>query len=882
MYSSSGQGRREGQAFMSAMGHPSATTGSNVFGSDSSALGKGGKDGGRTRLGGEPQQQSWDATTYHGLLAILEDSRAPIAASCAAVEECLSLNKDNLRGFFEECFAPLVAKIFGYSGGGYGGGWLTQVSWSSTGSRGDDGFRKDHLRKGLLMKGGKDHGGSVKKGGSSLEMSDAAALRRLLSPQGKLFMAMYNADCDGTIKFHFPRQRLPTCTQLLMDGRGLSLLALWPQYETCLNTQARAEQQHIHVSVFQYFCYWFAFYAIKGGSGVYDTSLSSSRRLLGQSGGKAGGLQTFGKRAADVLHLRSGRSGSGVSKNMYVLLLRDLLHEYLPRPIDSREDEGLLDGHSVDHGRGAVLYSSYQSKPGTGLLLYSILLEFWLKDADERLEDAALPTSGAHSIGGQRGLMTQRATWGSSYDPPPENVLEVVEELTKYIMVYQLKDENVPAQSGASWLPLSPVLCQARDVFNRKTHTSGGHKNVLQGPRILGLPGSMGCQAYGRQLYRLFHRAFSSWPDQRTIKPLLRVFLAVLAPWQVGTTSSSTSSSSTKSPYATQEGATGIKGKMSDLAHMVGLDGQKNSKTKVNYYTDEWEHHVLAHVPFYLDLVPLFLKLSVSRIGARGEASVQDVHKVMSVFEKSESLVSLLKELEQDVNKCYASQPRRADGKHAEIIPWIIDQAENWKDHATSSATRAEQKKDSVRPRTLFAMFSAEIPCAALSANDILCTTSGILKADAQKALEKCFVKTLPMTDVHAAGHEADARSAYAHELSDIMKIQKSTWMDVRFKGDVLRAPRTSYEIVYLVDLMIHLSEMLNAKIGLDVPCRDGEIPENIIQEYIYGLRRRNWRINLRPIADIRNLFWTTVLLSACIMIARLLYWSIVVAFQDV
>eukprot|EP00889_Picochlorum_renovo_P002186 jgi/Picre1/29216/NNA_004608.t1 len=101
MYSSSGQGRREGQAFMSAMGHPSATTGSNVFGSGSSALGKGGKDGGRTRLGGEPQQQSWDATTYHGLLAILEDSRAPIAASCAAVEECLSLNKDNLRGFFE-------------------------------------------------------------------------------------------------------------------------------------------------------------------------------------------------------------------------------------------------------------------------------------------------------------------------------------------------------------------------------------------------------------------------------------------------------------------------------------------------------------------------------------------------------------------------------------------------------------------------------------------------------------------------------------------------------------------------------------------------------------------------------------------------------------
>ena len=876
MYSSRGQGRTEGQAFVSGLGHHSATTASDMFASGSNGLGKGGKEGGRSRLG-EPQQQSWDATTYHGLLAILEDSRAPIAASCAAVEECLSLNKDNLRGFFEECFAPLVAKIFGYSGGGYGGGWLSQVSWSPAGSRRDEGVRKEQIKKGLLMNGGKD-GGSVKKGGSS-EMSDAAALRRLLSPQGKLFMAMYNADSDGTIKFHFPRQRLPTCTQLLMDGRGLSLLALWPQYETCLNTQARAEQQHIHVSVLQYFCYWFAFYAIKGGSGVNDTFMSSSRRLLGQSGGKSG-LQTIGKRAADVLHLRGGRSGSGFSKSMYVLLLRDLLHEYLPRPIDSREDEGLLDGYSTDHGRGAM-YSSYQSKPGTGLLLYSILLEFWLKDADERLNDPALPASGAYSVGGQRGLMPQRAAWGSSYEPPTENVLEVVEELTKYIIVYQLKDENAPAQSGASWLPLSPVLCQPHDVFNRKTHAGAGTKNVLQGPRSLGLSGSMGCQAYGRQLYRLFHRAFSSWPDQRTIKPLLRVFLAVLAPWQVGTTSNSSSSTSLKVQHTSHEGGTGIKGKMSDLAHMVGLDGQKNSRQKVTHYTNEWEQHVLAHVPFYLDLVPLFLELSVSRIGARGEASVQDVQRVMSVFEKSEALVSLLRELEQDINKCYTSQPRRADGKHAEIIPWMIDQAENWKQHATSSATHSE-KKEPVRPRNLFSMFSAEIPCAALSANDILCTTSGILKADAQKALEKCFVKTLPMTDVHAAGHEADARSAYTHDLDDIMKIQKSTWMDVKFKGDVLRAPRTSYEIVYLVDLMIHLSEMLNAKIGLDVPCQDDEIPENIIQEYTYRLRRRNWRINLRPIADIRNLFWTPVLLSACIMIARLVYWSIVLAFQGI
>lgn len=44
------------------------------------------------RLGGGGTRV-WEATTWKGLVAILEDGRAPVEASCVAVEECLAVNK---------------------------------------------------------------------------------------------------------------------------------------------------------------------------------------------------------------------------------------------------------------------------------------------------------------------------------------------------------------------------------------------------------------------------------------------------------------------------------------------------------------------------------------------------------------------------------------------------------------------------------------------------------------------------------------------------------------------------------------------------------------------------------------------------------------------
>lgn len=876
------------------------------------AKGQAASSGSGKRHTGLSGAQAWDATTYHGLLAILKEPNAPIAASCAAVEECLALNKDNLRGFFEQCFAPLMANVFGYDQTYLGrGGWVNQVAFEvQKGRAGRSGVAKSPDGT-----PGSGQGASGRHGASS--SNDVQALRRLFAPKGRLFMAMYNADCDGTIKYHFPLQRLPGMSQMLLKS-GHPLLRFWPQYgdqvmhmvergtegtgqEALYGQQSPGpgQQTHVHVSVFQYFFYWFAFYA--------NSSLSSGSRDASSST-----MHTFGKR---MLHPLSrsvqgsysySSGGSHNKKSMYLVLLRDLLHEFMPRPIDTREDEGLSGVTSSKN----PLVSSYQDRPGTGMLMYSILIEFWLKDAYEPwLRD-----------GKGKGAS---ASWGASYDPPVENLLDAIEELTKYVMVYQTSDGNLPAQGATSWLAASPVLYEPADMMIGGSGgqdgslqtvdgraggsgsfgamgTSEGHRYgqgvrygassstskgiVLQGPRSLGASASIGPQAYARQLYRMMHRALSSWPDQRSIKPFLRVFMVVLEPWRVGSVATKAGDAGRSSTY------------LSDLVKSVGLDGSHGAtkSRKATEYRPEWEHHVLANLPFYLDLVPMFLELSVSRVAARGETSVQDLVKVLKIFEKSPTLVQLLQDVERDANRCHQSEPRRAEGPFAEILPWVIDQAENWRWFSRNAVDREDlgsglggfggrgglgpTTRSSSGPRVsaqrralsepLFSAFSPGRSQVARNRHDILAISAGILKSSSLKALQASFDKVLPKYEGTGEAEQwSDHDMDYdgwnvgwgRGKTGTVRKISKSTWVDAKFKGTELSKPKTSNEIAGLVNLMVFLSERINSLLTLDVPATSDEIPETLVAQWLYDLRRRGAIVNLRFLADLRNVVWLTV-----------------------
>ena len=691
----------------------------------------------------------------------------------------------------------------------------------------------------------------------STKDGDAKALMRLMSPQGRLFSAIYNADSDGTIKFHFPRQRLPAYTQMLLENvQGKRVVMTWPQYEGIVQSAENDDYSsgqygpigHLHVSVFQYFFYWFAFFAIRGSSG------GGMDMVYGMNGGRQSHGSFVGssmKRAVDALHFASSsRPASGIQRNLYVEMLKEFLFEFLPRPIETRPE-----GVRRMKGSGA----SFQVKSSTGQLMYSIFLEFWLKDSDEKIPGTAGDLHGGDDRKASR--------WLSSYEPPGDELFEVLEVLTSYIFLYDTSDGRRPAQGAQAWLPMSPVLYGHVDA-------QSGHSKILQGPRNLGLAASVSPQAYARQLYRLLFRAFTCWPDQRSIKPLLKVFLCMIAPWQYP---SSTNLSQGKRYRGLENHKARVKTHMSDFVHLVGLDIQKDSSAKIGKYsTAEWENHVLANLPFYLDLIPLFLELSVSRVGARGEPSVSDVMKVIQVLDQAPALLELLQSIELHVNKCITSNPKRAEGPHAEIVPWIIDQTINWRAFASSGSMQSQVKNS-----RMFSLFSVQTPCAALYANDIMTLASGILKRETQKSLEKCMNAVLPLDSVLPGGHPVMPRVLH-QEIDGTARIPKKSWEDVRIAGDKLCLPRTSYEMKYLVDIMILLSKQLNTLIGLDRPYDDKETAENIIDVVLLHLRKNRWIINLRPLADIRNLFWGPLLLWACITLVRLFYWTIlVVVSQD-
>ena len=307
------------------------------------------------------------------------------------------------------------------------------------------------------------------------------------------------------------------------------------------------------------------------------------------------------------------------------------------------------------------------------------------------------------------------------------------------------------------------------------------------------------------------------------------------------------------------------------LGAASGIIGSGSSSNSNAVYTPEWEAHVLSTIPFYLELLPLFLERSISRVSVRGETAVQDVLRVLGILESSPALVDLLRAVERDVNRCAASQPRRAEGPYAELLPWLIDQAQDWQIAATANAVG--DTPASGRQAPSYVMFSAAGDrCASLAAKDLLDLSGGMLKPDAQQRLKKCLERVLPLAELAEATPAAAANAAAAGFMYSVPRLPRSTWRDVRFKGDSLERPVTSYEIAPLVRLAVAISQRINAALGLDQVWDEGEEPpENRIQEILVKFRQRGKKVDLRPFADIRNLFWIPVV-----------YWTISVLVRAV
>lgn len=785
-----------------------------------------------------------------------------------------------MQGFFEQCFAPLLARIFGYSGPS----WISQAARSS----------KEADLKSLLM---------------------------LLSRSGPLFAAINTADADGSTKFHFPRQRLPTHTQMLLASRaGTNHLSMWPQYEALKDNDQIADKGHLHVNIFQYFCYWFAFYAIKGAESGSASSFTRDSLHAGS------GFGSSVRRAADVLHLKKTRESDSAMRYPYIALLNQLLTEFVPGPGANSGSTSSARGtlsplKNSNSFKSAKTISSSYSSPFTtlgmerkaavdanpvlqGMVFFSTLIEFWLKDADEPVPETKSSEAKKDRVSSFNTL------WTSTYEPLSEDLLDAVGQVVKYATAVMKRDKRMlkpqPAQAASPWLPVCPVMATLK----------GGYPPV--GPSKLFASSHVSAQLLGRQLFRMFYRAFTLWPDQRSIKPLLKVFLAYIAPWERGrwkSTESSLSSTAVKdsSLIKSDDGihfgpaagaiASNLTAQVTELASRVrssrqGSDCEDhlNFSHKMHNYEPQWECHVLSNLPFYLQLIPLFLERSISRVSIRGESAAQDVLSVLSVLESSPELLNLLRNIEQDINKAAASKGRRVEGQYAEILPWLLEQEQDWRVMASTNASTESLgisswggRKNTVAVhvgsgRTAsqkpYTMFEISEQGTAVTGRDLLELSSRVLKPEQMRRLKKCMDTVLPLQSLEEAHPVSlgDRTVLGAHGGDLVTHLPRSTWKDVKYKGDPMLQPISSFEIGIMVKVLVSLSQKLNSIFNLDqIEQRQVDIPpENRIEEVLRWLQKKGFRINLRPAADLRNIFWVPLVWLLLVWFFRLLHLIIV------
>ena len=79
---------------------------------------------------------------------------------------------------------------------------------------------------------------------------------------------------------------------------------------------------------------------------------------------------------------------------------------------------------------------------------------------------------------------------------------------------------------------------------------------------------------------------------------------------------------------------------------------------------------------------------------------------------------------------------------------------------------------------------------------------------------------------------------------------------EVPFVGDYLEKPVGDWEIRLLVDAMVKLTRIANESIGLVDPPQSPPANGGEWERKIRTNQSQGFKVNLRPVADVRNLFW--------------------------
>ncbi|PAN52096.1 hypothetical protein PAHAL_9G641800 [Panicum hallii] len=583
-------------------------------------------------------------------------------------------------------------------------------------------------------------------------------LLTLLAPSGPLLAAAAAADRLALIRFVFPNERLPDWLR-----HALASPASTHPASPLLSPRVGSD---LHLSVFEYYLFWFAYYPVSSASPAAPAASASTSNP---------GLRSRSRLESWVSTLATTairRPGQKPESSLYLKLLYAYLCEFVP----TRTPPGRVGGGSrllhrtTNDGIGAV--SSFARAE----FLLHTLVQFWLVGDDF----SPLPMQTCNALGLR---LPSRARAELSERPPSPGLGDAVKLLVMYLDCCNgraLEDVDAPTPS------------QGIPVWNGLLDTQAGFWNPL----------------IQRPLYRFVLRTFLFCPIGAAIKNATQVFsvwLAYMEPWKV-----------------TQQELDGY-GKQ-----QAGEDQELQKCNMV--YNPLWKTYVLSNYLFYSSMVVHFLGFAHKFIHSDVASVLLMVYKVLEVLSSTPELLDLLHKVDAAYHtKLVGSSPPYDDvlkyvpSIREQLKDWEDGLSETDADgsflheHWNSDLRLFSYDENGAYNLLQLLLIRAESEILRLSgdAQQALQTLDSIkskMKKVFQGQIGGIHGSTSSLEELHYQHQQARGEVFTPKHPS----LGKSSWDDVKYRGEWMKRPISETEVAWLARILIRLSDWLNDALGLD------------------------------------------------------------------
>ncbi|XP_047096440.1 uncharacterized protein LOC124708837 [Lolium rigidum] len=591
----------------------------------------------------------------------------------------------------------------------------------------------------------------------------AYLLESLLAPSGPLLAALAAADRHALLRFTFPRERLPDWLAFALSSTATS-----PDQVISPLLAGRVGSK-LHLSVFEYYLFWFAYHPIPATSAKPSPGPSKPPPPTWKPSLKPRArLESW---VSTIAPTSSRNPDEKPHTSLYLKLLHAYLKEFVPS--DCAPPRG---------GCGTLLHQNSRDAAESfrrAEFLVHTLVQFWLVGNDF----SPLPVQASRAYGLPLLSLLSRANVTLSERLPAPGLGNAV----KLLVMYLNRSSGVP---------------DARNVFDA----------MLSRKKPCDSPAGYWNPLLQRPLYRFMLRTLLFCPMGADIENVAQAFSA----WMVY-----------MEPWKVQQGDFNeydLPPPGGRNVHCVG-DG-KRLKCDAEYSL-AWQGYVLSNYLFYSSLVVHFLRFAHKFIHSDVASVLQMVSKVLQVLGSSELLGLIYK-----VDAAYHSNLSDSQScclddvlKH---LPAILEQLQDWEDgllkHNTDGSFLHVERNSNLRLfsfddngaynllKLLLLRAESEIQSLPGDAMPTL-QTLDVIKSN----MKKVFYKHVESSQ---ANNLPEGEHNQHHVRGDVFIPKhpspgKSSLADMKNNGDWMTRPISDTEVAWLARRLICFSSWLNETLQL-------------------------------------------------------------------